>query len=200
MMTQPNLIQNMGLPFIILVGLILALIPIATVIEIFELRPYYSLEQLSVEPWRLLSGHFVHASWSHLAVNLLNLILLRFVFREWISTNTFIAFLIFNALFISIGLWTITQLTSYVGFSGIFHGLLIYLLLLYRGNAPIIFSIAITCVIGKVIYEQLYGASPALAEFIGVGVAIDSHALGTAAGMTFYVLQIALGLIRLRTR
>ncbi|MFT6390291.1 MAG: rhomboid family GlyGly-CTERM serine protease [Cellvibrionaceae bacterium] len=195
-MMKPNLTQNIGLPFTILVGLMLVLVPIEPVIEVFELRPYYSLEQLSVEVWRLLSGHFAHASWLHLAINLLNLILLRFVFREWVPAKTLIVFIIFSALFISIGLWTITNLTSYVGFSGIFHGLLIYLLLLHWQSSRVIFSIAAVCVIGKVIYEQLYGASSALAEFIGVGVAIDSHALGTAAGLIFYLTQITFSLVQ----
>lgn len=178
----------------------LTLVPIEPLIAAFELRPYYSLEQLSTEAWRLLSGHFIHASWPHLLINLLNLILLRFVFREWLATKTFALFLVFNALFISIGLWITSQLTSYVGFSGIFHGLLMYLLLVYWQRSRIIFSIAIICVIGKVIYEQYYGASSALAEFIGVGVAIDSHALGTGGGIIYYLLQITFGLIQSRSR
>lgn len=197
-MTNQAQSSNAHLPFIVLLGLIMLCVPIEAVIDVLALRPYYSAEELLLEPWRLLSGHFVHASWSHLFINLINIILLRFVFREWIKPKPFTAFIIFSALFISIGLWITTDFTSYVGFSGIFHGLLIYLLLLYRHTSPIIFSIAGVCVLGKILYEQLYGASSTLADFIGVGIAIDAHALGFVSGLVFYLVERAYITYRLR--
>jgi len=177
------------LPFLFLIGTMLLCIPVNSVIETLELRPYYSFKPFYNETWRLVSGHLVHASWSHLFVNILNLILLRLVFKEWISHKTFFAFLLFSSLFISTGLWVFTDFTSYVGFSGIFHGLLIYLLLFYWKSSRIIFSIVIGCLVGKILYEQLYGASSALAEFIGIGIAIESHSLGFASGAIFYLLK-----------
>lgn len=177
------------LSFIIFILVTLLCIPISPVIETMELRPYYSAKPFFTESWRLFSAHLVHASWSHLLINLLNVILLRAVFKEWLTNKDFVLFLIFSASFISLGLWLTTDYTSYVGFSGIFHGLLIYLLLKYWHNSRIIFSIAIICLIGKVFYEQLYGASTALAEFIEVGIAIESHSLGVASGLLFYFIQ-----------
>ncbi len=178
-----------NLSFLILISLILFCIPTQTVINILSLRPNYDSGQLFIEPWRLLTGHIVHASWQHLLVNLLNLILLRFVFKEWLSNKQFSFFIIFSALFISLGLWVIGSLSSYIGFSGIFHGLLLYLLLFYWQRSPWIFSIAIVCVLGKVIYEQLFGPSPALEDFINIGVAIDSHALGVMSGLIFWLVE-----------
>lgn len=180
------------LPFIVFISILLLCLPIASMIEFLELRPYYSAKPFFTECWRLISGHFIHASWSHLWINLLNVILLRAVFREWLPTRDFILFLVFSAVFISTGLWLTTDFTSYVGFSGIFHGLLIYLLLKYWHHSRTLFSIAIMCVIGKILYEQIYGASATLAEFIGVGVAIESHSLGVASGLAFYFIKHAI--------
>ncbi len=184
-----NFHQNSS--FLILVSLILACIPIPTIIDTLSLRPNYSSEQLLFEPWRLLTGHIVHASWQHLFINIVNLILLRLVFKEWLSNKEFSFFIIFSALFISLGLWVIGSLSSYVGFSGIFHGLLLYLLLVYWQRSPWIFSIAIACVLGKVIYEQLFGPSSTLEDFINIGVSINSHALGIMSGLIFWLVDKA---------
>lgn len=183
---------NTHLPFIAFILILLLCLPIANLIELLELRPYYSAKPFFTECWRIISGHFVHASWPHLLINLVNVILLRAVFREWLPTRDFILFLAFSAVFISIGLWLTTNFTSYVGFSGIFHGLLIYLLLTYWHHSRTLFSIAIICLIGKILYEQIYGASAALAEFIGVGVAIESHSLGVTSGLIFYFIKYAI--------
>lgn len=173
--------------FIVVLALIFAALPIPTVIDALALRPSYPFETLLLEGWRLFTGHIVHASWPHVFVNVLNLVLLRFVFREWISNSMLVGFLCFSAVFISIGLWLSSDLYSYVGFSGVFHGLLVFLLLQEWKRAPALFTLALVCLVAKILYEQLYGASPALASFIGIGIATDSHALGLVSGVLFFI-------------
>ncbi len=139
--------------------------------------------------WRLVSGHLVHASWQHLALNVINLFLLRLVFSQWMSLSTFTIFILINTISISIGLIFSTSLTYYVGFSGVFYALLIYFLLSYWNTQRIIFSIAIVCVVGKIFYEQWIGVSKELVDFIDIAVAIDAHAWGLLSGSMFWLLE-----------
>jgi rhomboid family GlyGly-CTERM serine protease len=187
-----GLAKPLNLPFIVLVLLLILLPPIQPLIQLLALKPNYELSQFCLEFWRIITGHLIHASWTHLGANLINVVLVRIVFREWLQPKQFIFFIFFSAVFISVGLWNMSSLKSYVGFSGIFHGLLLYLLLTHWKRAPILFSIAIALVVGKIIHEQIYGASPALVDFIGVGVAIDSHLLGILSGLCFWILDIYL--------
>jgi rhomboid family GlyGly-CTERM serine protease len=173
----------------ILLLLLLLLPPLPFIIEFFNLRLDNSFISFIQNPWRLLTAHLIHGSWLHLLLNIANLILLRLVFIHWISDKSFFIFLVFSALFISIGLWAISDLSFYIGFSGIFHGLLIYLLLIYWKQNQLIYSIGIGLVLTKVAHEQVFGASSSLANLIGMNIAIDAHLLGVLSGFIFLLAQ-----------
>ena len=180
--------------FIVFIILLLLLAPVPLIIEWCGLRLDYSFSQLLREPWRIISGHLVHGSWSHLLVNLINIILLRLVFHEWLPSKKWLGFIIFSAVFISLGLWLGSELTHYVGFSGVFHGLLLYLLLqsqqlTSQKSMRLLLIAAAVLLIGKVIYEQVFGASEQLANFIGMTVAIDAHLLGVISGLLFWLMD-----------
>ena len=184
--------------FIIFMVLLLVLAPVPLMIEWFNLRLDYSFAQLLREPWRIISGHLIHGSWSHLLINLINIVLLRLVFREWLPVKKWLGFIVFSAVFISLGLWLASTLQTYVGFSGIFHGLLLYLLLRYQSLTAhksiriLLISVAVLLT-GKVVYEQVLGASQQLAHFIGMTVAIDAHLLGVVSGFLFWLADRLLG-------
>lgn len=139
------------------------------------------------EPWRLLTGHWVHAGWEHLLLNLVNLVLLRLAFRQWPGSGQLYGFMLYAAVLIGIGLWLTTSLKFYVGFSGILHGLLIYLLLLHWNQYRVVFGLAIIVVVGKVISEQLYGANPLSTAVIGLSIATEAHVFGVISGFSFWL-------------
>lgn len=169
--------------------LLIACYPNELILNFLRLNLNVGAQEFFSQPWRLITGHIVHSSWTHLFLNLLNFLLLRLVFYEWLSVRVFISVILVCALVISLGLWWIGDLAFYVGFSGIIHGLLVYLLLNYRSKHPILFSMILVFVFGKIIYEQLYGASPDLVAVIGVNVATDSHALGVLASLSYFTLK-----------
>lgn len=77
------------------------------------------------EYWRLLSGQFCHANFTHYAMNMLALAVIYWLFqphfkqRRWITRVLFITGLGSISLFF-------TDYKDYVGFSGVLHGLIAY--------------------------------------------------------------------------
>ncbi|MEO0443029.1 MAG: rhombosortase, partial [Pseudomonadota bacterium] len=167
--------------------------PVPFVIDTLGLRVDYSRSQFFSEPWRIVSGHLVHASWPHLLMNLANIVLLRLVFPQWLPATLWLSFIIFSAVFISLGLWVMSSLSSYVGFSGIFHGFLLYLLLYYQDRIDhkatrlLLFGVVVLLIV-KIANEQIFGASEQLADLVGIAIAIDAHLLGAISGLLFWLL------------
>lgn len=161
------------------------------VIKYLRLNLDVGARDLFAQPWRLMTGHIVHSGWTHLFLNLLNFFLLRLVFYEWLSDRVFLSVIIVCALVISMGMWLTSELSFYVGFSGVIHGLLVYLLLEHRIKHPVLFSLVLLFVLGKIVYEQVYGASPTLTDVIGVSVAVDAHAFGVLAAFCCFIIKLA---------
>ena len=187
-MTRPR----WDIAFIVFILLLMILAPIPIIIDTLNLQLDYSLTQLMQEPWRIISSHLIHGSWPHLLINVANIILLRLIFREWLPTKLWLSFIIFSATFISIGLWLTSTLKDYVGFSGVFHGLLLYLLLYYQDNIKhkttrLLLIGGIALLIFKVGHEQIFGASEQLTHFIRMNIAIDAHLLGVISGLLFWL-------------
>ncbi|MGH1486769.1 MAG: rhombosortase [Cellvibrionaceae bacterium] len=190
--------KNKSLLLLLLILLLLYFSPSLPTSELLSLKLSNSFIDFLQQFWRIFTGHLVHASWQHLALNIINLILLRLVFTQWTSDKRFIVFLLFSATFISIGLWLTSSLSYYLGFSGIFYALAIYLLLIYWHQSKLLFSAAIILIISKIAYEKLLGSSTALSEFIQINIAIDAHILGALAGSIFWVLEKKLNRQKIR--
>ena len=78
---------------------------------------------LGGEAWRLLSGHLVHASPTHLAWDVAGLLAVGLLFEEPLGTRYWTALLV-AALTISFGLLLFdTSLVAYCGLSGVLNGL-----------------------------------------------------------------------------
>lgn len=178
-------IQQLGWGFIALIALLLILQAIEMATDGLALRFSSHYWDTFKQPWRLLTAHLVHGNWTHLGLNLINLILVRLVFWEWITTTRFVAFLGFCSLFISIGLSFLSEFGSYVGFSGVFHGLLCYLLVHYWRQSKWLYGLILLGLMGKVISEQVFGPSQSLVALIGLGVEVNAHALGLIGALIF---------------
>lgn len=175
---------------ILLIIGILVCAPSATSFEWLALKPAIETHIFFRDFWRLILGHFTHSNWPHLLINIANLIILRLVVREWIIDKHIIIFTIASALIISIGLHIIHDLTSYVGFSGIFYSLLIYTLLIHLKYSPKLYGLTAIAVIVKIGHEQWYGASLTISQIIETNIAIDAHALGVFSGVSLWIVNI----------
>ena len=83
--------------------------------------------------WRLLTGHIVHHSWSHLVLNLMAFVVLGAVTETSLNTTKFARLLLVLGFGCSAGLMLfVPSLDYYAGISAINYGLLCWLLLTMR--------------------------------------------------------------------
>ncbi len=169
--------------------LMLLLAPLPSVIELLSLKPQYQFDQFFIEGWRIFTSHLIHNNWPHLLLNVANLLLVRLLFKDWPPQKSLILFLLLCAFFISLGLWLTLDIEYYVGFSGIFHGLLTYLLLYHWKRLPIIISIATLALAIKIVFEQRYGPSMHLSTLIDAQVIVDAHTMGFIFGIIFFAFD-----------
>ena len=86
---------------LIIIMVLVVLLPHAR--EWLELHPKAGLLQ-QYQLWRWLSAHMIHASWTHLGLNVLNLVLLRAIFIHWLPTTTWLLLMLVSASIISVSL------------------------------------------------------------------------------------------------
>lgn len=84
----------------------------------------YRREFLAIEPWRALTGHFVHVNWTHALVNAGAWLLLARLFEPLIDARRQWLYLALSALVISVALALFFPLVGwYRGASGMLHAL-----------------------------------------------------------------------------
>lgn len=132
-----------------------------------------------VEPWRVITAHWVHFNWQHLALNALGLVLCVAIarpdwsIRRWVAYNLLLAIGI-SALFT----WLNSELVWYVGYSGVLFGLfLLAAIELYKTERVIALLLGIG-VCSKVGLEQISDLKVTSSDLIGVPVIIDAHLYG----------------------
>ncbi len=136
------------------------------------------------EWWRWVSGHFLHLSWVHLALNLAGLLLIVTLFWRYWSVRRLIIIFLFSLLAVDIGLWWFSpEVDWYVGLSGILHGLLIAGALFALHHERTFSIVIMILVIGKLAWEQITRSSPGMAELIGGNVLLDAHLYGFIGGL-----------------
>lgn len=93
--------------------------------NIFDLLMFDKKAILSGEVWRILTGHLVHCTFSHLFWNIVAFIVLGFVI-ETRSLNKFVASLLISWIFVSVWIFFGEKtITAYCGLSGVLTGLLV---------------------------------------------------------------------------
>jgi len=141
------------------------------------------------EYWRLVSGHFVHLSGAHAALNVAGVVLVwllvgqAFRWRGWVLVSLAVL------LSINAGLWWWSpQLSWYVGLSGLLHGWLAAGICgtanLRRADALLLGVV----LVAKLIFEQWYGALPGSEKAAGGPVVVDAHLYGALGGLLAGVL------------
>jgi rhomboid family GlyGly-CTERM serine protease len=140
------------------------------------------------ELWRLLSGHFIHLNWSHFSLNMAGLLMVWLFFRRYQSQFHWGVAIVLIAQLCSIGLYVDGQLASYVGFSGVLHGLFIIGALYERRRYPLSGWVLLGLLLGKLAWEQSQGALPGSEALSGGRVAVNAHLYGALAGLLYYLL------------
>jgi len=109
-------------------------------------------------------------------------------FSSYKSDLYWLQALLFIAFFCSIGILLDNQFNRYVGLSGVLHGLFViggrWEMRRYKLSGAMLLAI----IIGKLMYEQIYGALPGSESVAGGKVAINSHLYGAIAGGVFILL------------
>jgi rhomboid family GlyGly-CTERM serine protease len=153
-----------------------------------QLALRYERDALGGEPWRMLSGHFVHLGWSHLWLNLAGLVLIWMLVGSAFSAARWGAVLVATTLGVSAGLWFMEpQLAWYVGLSGVLHGLLVAGALASIGHyrdAPLLLGLVVL----KLAWEQWMGPMPGSEAASGGPVVVSAHLYGALSGAAGWLL------------
>ena len=142
------------------------------------------------EPWRWLTGHFVHVNWQHALINAVALWVVARLFAPDMTPSRQLCALLTAALAISACLALIyPTIAWYRGLSGALHGLFFAGSTLWLINAkPRRFQqlwLPSALFFGgwiKVALEQPGGATTPYAEWLGAGVVPQAHLVGAACG------------------
>jgi rhomboid family GlyGly-CTERM serine protease len=136
------------------------------------------------ETWRLLSGHFAHLGWSHLALNSAGLLLVWFLIGDSYTIRDWLIIMAVSLASIDIGFWLLNpELYWYVGMSGLLNGLLAAGLAprLRRINAET--AVLTLLLVAKICWEQFGGALPGSESTSGGPVVVDAHLYGAFGGV-----------------
>jgi rhomboid family GlyGly-CTERM serine protease len=133
--------------------------------------------------WRLLTAHWVHLGWAHSALNAGGFLLLA-----WLQPNgswkLWLAFYVITSLCISILLMFDQTISSYVGASGVLHGLLIVAAFTSKWLEPWRRYSMIALISAKLVWEQTpWYSDESIGGIIGGYVAINSHLIGGILGL-----------------
>jgi rhomboid family GlyGly-CTERM serine protease len=148
-----------------------------------ELLRYQSDVFQSGEVWRLISGNLVHLGWSHMILNVLGLGLIWGLFWNTFETRIWPLITLISALAVTLGLyWLIPNVVWYVGLSGLLHGLFVAGAVggIRRGDRRE--AILLVAIIGKLLWEQIYGPLPGTSDMAGGPVIVESHLFGAIGG------------------
>jgi rhomboid family GlyGly-CTERM serine protease len=135
--------------------------------------------------WRLVTCHLVHLNLWHMAMNLAGLLLCWFFFTDLMTRRFLWTWLGVSAPAVGLLLFSLDpELGRYVGLSGLLHGLLLMLLIAgWRGN-PVLHSVILFVIGGRMVWEQLPGYDTAyLQDLIQGRVYVNAHLYGGLTGL-----------------
>lgn len=179
--SRPGLLARHAVP------LSLALLAIAAMVGGRELRLWLRFDREAIlhgEVWRLVTAHFAHLGWSHLAMNLAGLALIWLLFHRVYTTRQWLAALAVSMLGVGAGVLAFLPAVHwYVGLSGVLHGLFVAgaLASLAAGYRAELLLLGLLVV--KLAWEQVHGALPGSEGFAGGTVLVESHLFGAIAGL-----------------
>lgn len=140
--------------------------------------------------WLLLSGHIVHLNWSHWLLNMAGLAIVAFFFSAHASVKQWLLVILASVCVINIGLWWwMTDIYSYVGLSGVLHGLFLYGALREIRYYPASGYVLVTVLLAKLSWEFVFGALPGSEDMAGGRVLTEAHLLGAVGGVSVWLFE-----------
>jgi len=135
------------------------------------------------EFWLLLTGNFVHLGSSHLFMNMAGFALVVALVWSHFTTVEWVLITVFSSLVVCIGLYLFdSDVFWYVGFSGTLHGLVIAGSLADLRHYPKSAALLLILIIGKLAWEQFFGALPGSESVAGGSVVVNAHLYGAIGG------------------
>lgn len=153
----------------------------------------------SGELWRLVTGHFVHLGWRHLALNLAGLGLGTWLFGTDRSPRQWLLATLVSALTCGFGLWWLSPSVGWcVGLSGILHGLMVIGFggWVLTGEKQAWWLLGVVMI--KLWWEKAGGDMPWAESLAGGRVVTDAHLWGAAGGALFLGIEAAWRGVRAR--
>lgn len=136
--------------------------------------------------WRLLTGNFVHLGWWHWFLNEMGLLVLVLLCPQPLSAMVWGRRLLLISIGMSLGLYIfVPKMGSYVGMSGVIHGLFVLGLLPQVLKKDLISLCCLVYLIGKLGWELSTGAPVSDEQAIGGRVAIESHLFGALSALAY---------------
>ncbi len=134
--------------------------------------------------WRFIGANLVHASGSHLAMNLVALVIITLVAGRTLGPlQTFLAWII-SSLATTVGLWFLNpDIQWYLGASGALHGMLIATALPQALKRDFTAIAVVLFLVVKLAWEQWFGPLPGSESSVGVRVIVDAHLYGAIGGI-----------------
>lgn len=134
--------------------------------------------------WRLITGNLLHTNHWHLLMNLAGLWIILFLHHFHYRAKGLTLLFILLCSLEGIGLYLgYPLLLSYVGLSGMLHGLFAYGAVQDIQRRIRSGYLLLLGVIVKVGHEQFYGASDEVSTMIGARVATEAHLVGLLCGL-----------------
>ena len=139
--------------------------------------------------WRLLTDSFVHLGWWHLFLNEMGLLVLVLLCPQPLSFAVWTRRVLLLSVAMSLGLYCfVPQLHSYVGMSGVIHGLFLLGLLPQVLRKDLIASGCMVYLFGKLAWEMVSGTPVSDEQALGGSVVLQSHLFGTLAALAYGVI------------
>lgn len=163
------------------------LFPILVVLGIAQLTPvsyFFAWDKsliLQGEIWRLITGNFTHTNLAHLLMNSAALTVFTFIFKD-ILTPKRLWLLVLSISLMTGLLLLLSPIQSYVGLSGVLHGLFIWAAIEDIRQKRNTGWLLLFGIISKVSWEQYFGASASTISLINARVAIEAHLIGAFSG------------------
>ncbi len=164
--------------------LLIAMLLLSAMGDSFSRGLRFDYEAVSLgEYWRLLTAHVVHLGWPHTLLNAGGLLLVAWMQPKGAPWR-WLLFYVLTSMAISIYLYIEGSVSTYVGASGVLHGLLIMAAFFSQWLETWRRYLIVLAISSKLIWEQTpWYSDDSVAQVIGGYVVVDAHFLGGLAGL-----------------
>lgn len=134
--------------------------------------------------WRLVTCHLVHLNLNHALLNLTGFVLCSVFFDDLLRARTLCLWFAVSAPVVGALFYFVdTDLSFYVGLSGILHGYFILCLLIGLPGQPGLHLLVLALVIGRLVWEQMpdYDVHY-MRDWIDGRVYVNAHLYGAIVG------------------